>query len=360
MPTTISTNTRSEPLNAQATSMKAIVQDQYGSADVLRLEEVQKPEVGDDDVLVRVQAAGVHIGDWHVMTGEPRLMRVMGFGFRAPKARVRGMDVAGTVESVGKNVTRFQAGDDVFGICHGSFAEYACARANKLASKPTNLTFEQAAVVPTSACTALQALRGPGEIRAGQRVLINGASGGIGLFAMQIAKSLGAEVTGVSSTTKMDMVHRIGADRVIDYTKEDFTRSAQRYDLILDMVGNRSLSQLRRALTPRGTLVLVGGEGGDRWIGALSRSMRALVVSPFVSQRLRPVLGAANTYDLEFLKELIEAGKVRPVVDRTFPLSEASNAIRYLNEGHARGKVVIAVRATAAIPDGTTVAGINS
>ena len=360
MPTTISTNTRSEPLNAQATSMEAIVQDQYGSADVLRLQEVQKPEVGDDDVLLRVHAAGVHIGDWHVMTGEPRLMRVMGFGFRAPKARVRGMDVAGTVESVGKNVTRFQAGDGIFGICDGSFAEYACARADKLASKPTNLTFEQAAAVPTSACTALQALRGPGEIQPGQRVLINGASGGIGLFAVQIAKSLGAEVTGVCSTTKMDMVHRIGADRVIDYTKEDFTRSAQRYDLILDMVGNRSLSQLRHALTPRGTLVLVGGEGGDRWIGALSRSMRALVVSPFVSHRLRPVLGAANTHDLEFLKELIEAGKVRPVVDRMFPLSEASNAIRYLNEGHARGRVVIAVRATAAMPDGMTVAGSNS
>src|SRR5205823_3540368 len=243
----------------------------------------------------------------------------------------------------GKNVTRFQAGDDVFGICDGSFAEYACARADKLGLKPTNLTFDQAAAVPTSACTALQALRGPGEIHPGQTVLINGASGGIGLFAVQIAKSFGAEVTGVCSTTKMDMVHVIGAHHVIDYTKEDFTRSAHRYDLILDMVGNRSLSQLRQALTARGTLVLVGGEGGDRWIGALSRSMRALVVSPFVSQRLRPVLGAATTRDLEFLKELIEAGKVRPVVDRTFPLSEASNAIRYLNEGHARGRVVIGV-----------------
>src|SRR5437764_1893344 len=190
-----------------------------------------------------------------------------------------------------------------------------------ISPKPTNLTFEQAAAVPTSACTALQALRGPGEIQPGQTVLINGASGGIGLFAVQIAKSLGAEVTGVCSTPKMDMVHAIGADHVIDYAREDFTRSAQRYDLILDMVGNRSLSQLRRALTPRGTLVLVGGEGGDRWIGALSRSMRGLVMSPFVSQRLRPVLGAATTRDLEFLKELIEAGKVRPVVDRTFPLS---------------------------------------
>jgi NADPH:quinone reductase-like Zn-dependent oxidoreductase len=357
---TILKHTTSKELNGQATTMRAIVQDQYGSADVLHLQEVDKPEVGDDDVLLRVHAAGVHIGDWHVMTGEPRLMRMMGFGFRAPKARVRGMDVAGTVESVGKNVTRFQAGDDVFGICDGSFAEYACARADKLAPKPTNLTFEQAAAIPTSACTALQALRGPGEIQAGQRVLINGASGGIGLFAVQIAKSLGAEVTGVCSTPKMEMVQSIGADHVIDYTKDDFTRSAQRYDLILDMVGNRSLAQLRRALTPRGTLVLVGGEGGDRWIGALSRSMRALVVSPFVSQQLRPVLGAANTQDLEFLKDLVEAGKVRPVVDRTYPLSEVPDAIRYLTNGHARGKIIIIVRGAAAAPEVMTVAGVAS
>ena len=360
MPTTVSSHTTSGQLKAQATTMKAIVQDEYGSADVLHLQEVDKPEVGADDVLLRVHAAGVHIGDWHVMTGEPRLMRIMGFGFRAPKARVRGMDVAGTVEAVGRNVTRFQAGDDVFGICDGSFAEYACGRADKLAPKPTNLTFEQAAAVPTSACTALQALRGPGEIQAGQSVLINGASGGIGLFAVQIAKSLGADVTGVCSTPKMDMVRAIGAEHVIDYTKEDFTRTAQGYDLILDMVGNRSLSQLRRALTSRGTLVLVGGEGGDRWIGALSRSMRALVVSPFVSQRLRPVSGAAKTPDLEFLKDLIEAGKVRPVVDRMYPLSEVPRAIRYLNEGRARGKVVITVRGTTAVPEGMTVAAAAS
>src|SRR5205085_6727593 len=209
MPTITPTPTQSKELNSHITTMKAITQDEYGLPDVLHLQEIQKPEVGDDDVFLRVHAAGVHIGDWHMMTGEPRLMRMMGFGFRAPKARVRGMDVAGTVEAVGKNVTRFRAGDDVFGICDGSFAEYACARANKLASKPTNLTFEQAAAVPTSACTALQALRGPGEIQPGQTVLINGASGGIGLFAVQIAKSFGAEVTGVCSTTKMDMVHGI-------------------------------------------------------------------------------------------------------------------------------------------------------
>jgi NADPH:quinone reductase-like Zn-dependent oxidoreductase len=351
MATTIP-HTTSMELKGQATTMQAITQDQYGSPDVLRLQEVDKPEVGDDDVLISVRAAGVHIGDWHLMTGEPYLMRIMGFGFRAPKARVRGMDVAGTVDAVGKNVTRFHASDDVYGSCDGSFAEYACARSDKLAPKPTNLTFEQAAAVPTSACTALQALRGPGQIQPGQAVLINGASGGVGMFALQIAKSFGAEVTGVCSTTKADMVRSVGADRVIDYTQEDFTRSGQQYDLILDMVGNRSLSQLRRALAPRGTLVLVGGEGGDRLIGALSRSMRALVEAPFVSQRLRPVLGAVNTQDLQFLKGLIEAAKVTPVIDRTYPLSEVSDAIRYLIGGQARGKIVITVRGAEPCPKG--------
>jgi NADPH:quinone reductase-like Zn-dependent oxidoreductase len=328
-----------------ATTMKAIVQDQYGSADVLQLQEVNKPAIGDDDVLVRVHAAGVHIGDWHVMTGQPYLMRVVGFGFRAPKARVRGMDVAGMAEAVGKNVTRFKAGDEVFGTCDGSFAEYACARSDRLAPKPANLTFEQAAAVPTSACTALQALRGVGEIQPGQKVLIIGASGGIGIFAVQIAKSFGAEVSGVCSTGRADMVRSVGADHVIDYTQEDFTRSGQRHDLILDMVGNRSLSDLRRALNPSGTLVLVGGEGGNRVIGALSRSLLALVVSPFVSQALRPILAMANTNDLQFLKELIGSGKVTPVVDRIYSLSEVPDAIRYLNQGHARGKIVITVRA---------------
>ncbi|HEY5529179.1 MAG TPA: NAD(P)-dependent alcohol dehydrogenase [Thermoleophilia bacterium] len=323
--------------------MKAIIQDQYGSPDVLELQEVDRPEIGDDDVLVRVRAAGVHIGDRHIMTGLPYLMRVMGFGLRAPKARVRGTDVSGTVEAAGKNVTRFQAGDDVFGTCDGSFADHTRAREDKLAPKPANLTFEQAAAVPTSACTALQALRDRGGIQPGQKVLIVGASGGVGMFAVQIAKSFGAEVTGVCSTTKVDMVRSIGADHVIDYTQEDFTQSGQRYDLILDMVGNRSLSHLRRALTPRGTLVLVGGEGGDRWIGAVGRSIRALVVSPFVSQRMRMIVATANTEDLQFLKELIEAAKVTPVIDRTYSLSEVPDAIRYLNDGHARGKIVITV-----------------
>lgn len=340
---TILKHTMSKELTGQAITMKAIIQDRYGSPDLLALQGIDKPEIGDDDVLVRVHAAGLHIGDWHLMTGLPYLMRIMGFGLRAPKARVRGTDVAGTVEAVGKKVTRFQAGDEVFGTCDGSFAEYACAREDMLAPKPVNLTFEQAAAVPTSACTALQALRDTGEIQPGQQVLIIGASGGVGMFAVQIAQSFGAEVTGVCSTAKVDMVRSIGADHVIDYTQEDFTRSGQRYDLILDMGGNRSLSQLRRALTPRGTLVLVGGEGGNRWIGAVGRSLRALVVSPFVSQNLRMIFATAKTEDLRFLKALIEAAKVTPVIDRRYPLSAAPDAIRYLTEGHARGKIVITV-----------------
>jgi NADPH:quinone reductase-like Zn-dependent oxidoreductase len=337
-----STNRAAPELNGQAKTMQAIVQDQYGSADVLKLQEIDKPEVGFDDVLIRVHAAGVHIGDWHLMSGEPYLMRIIGFGFRGPKARVRGMDVAGTVEAVGQNVTRFQAGDQVFGTCDGSFAEYALARQDMLALKPANLTFEQAAAVPTSAFTALQALR-TGAIQPGQKVLIVGASGGVGMFAVQIAKSFGAQVTGVASTAKLDVVRSLGADHVIDYTKEDFTRSGQRYDLVLDMGGNRSLSQLRRALTPRGTLVLVGGEGGDRWIG-IGRSLQALLVSPFVSQKLRPVASKPNQADLQTLKQLIDTGKLTPVIDKTYSLREAANAIRYLHEGRARGKLVVILR----------------
>jgi NADPH:quinone reductase-like Zn-dependent oxidoreductase len=322
-------------------TMQAVVQDTYGSADVLRLETLPRPTITDDEVLVRVRAAGVHIGDWHVMTGQPYLMRVMGFGLRAPKARVRGLDLAGTIEAVGKNVTKFHAGDDVFGTCGGAFAEHATARVDTLAPKPANLTFEQAAAVPTSACTALQALR-TGGIASGQQVLIIGASGGVGIFAVQIAKAFGAEVTGVCSTTKADLVRSIGADHVIDYTQEDFTQSGNRYDLILDTGGNRSLSQLRRALTAKGTLVLVGGEGGGRWIGgAMGRSMRALMLSPFVSQQLRMIVATAKAADLEILKELIEAGKVAPVIDKTFPLSETPAALGYLAAGHARGKLVI-------------------
>jgi NADPH:quinone reductase-like Zn-dependent oxidoreductase len=332
------------PVLAQKTTMQAIVQDRYGSSSVLKLRSIDIPEIGADDVLVRVRAAGVHIGDLHVMTGQPYLMRIVGFGLRAPKARVRGMDVAGTVEAIGSNVTRFHTGDDVYGTCDGAFAEYASARADTLAPKPSNLTFEQAAAVPHGAITALQGLRDTGEIKRGQKVLIIGASGDVGMFAVQIAKWFGAEVTGVCSTTKMDMVRSIGADRVIDYGKEDFTRSGKHYDLILDTGGNRSLSQVRRALTPTGTLVLVGGEGGDRWIGGGTwRSVRALVLSRFVSQRLRPVLATPNTGDLVLLTQLIEAATITPMIGRTYRLSETSDAIRQLEEGHARGKVVITV-----------------
>jgi NADPH:quinone reductase-like Zn-dependent oxidoreductase len=344
MPTTTLDHTTSTELNAPATTMQAIIQDQYGSADVLKFQQVDKPVVGLDDVLVRVHAAGLHIGDWHVMTGQPYLMRIIGFGFRAPKARVRGIDVAGVVEAVGQNVTQFQAGDEVFGTCDGAFAEYALARADMLALKPANLTFEQAAAVPTSASTALQALRNAGGIQPGQQVLIVGASGGVGMFAVQIAKSFGAEVTGVCSTAKVDMVSAIGADHVIDYTREDFTRGGQRYDVILDTGGNRSLSALTHALIPGGTLVLVGGEGGDRWIG-IGRPLQALALSPFVrdGKKLRPLASKANQADLQFLKGLMETGKVTPVVDRTYSLSETADAMRHLEQRQGRGKVVITV-----------------
>jgi NADPH:quinone reductase-like Zn-dependent oxidoreductase len=328
-----------------STRMRAIVQDRYGgdAADVLRLEEIDRPDVGDDDVLVRVRAAGVHIGDWHVMTGQPYLMRVMGFGFRGPKARVRGIDVAGTVEATGTNATRFQVGDDVFGTVEGSFAEYATGREDTLVLKPTNLAFEEAAAVPTSACTALQALNA-GQIASGQQVLIIGASGAVGMFAVQIAKSLGSQVTGVCSPGKVDLVRSLGADGVIDYTKSELTQDGRQYDLILVMGGNRSLSELRRALTPKGTLVLVGGEGGGRLIGgAMGRSLRALALSPFVSHSLRMIVAAAKSADLQVLTELIEADKVAPVIDRTYPLSKVPDAIGYLHAGHARGKVVITV-----------------
>lgn len=322
--------------------MKAIVQDRYGSADVLRLRDIDRPELGDDDVLVRVLAAGVDPGVWHLMTGLPYLVR-LGFGLRAPKTPVRGMDVAGRVEEVGENVTQFEVGDEVFGTCNGSFAEYARATEDKLALKPANLSFEQAAAVPVSACTALHALRDSGEVRAGQKVLIVGASGGVGTFAVQLAKAFGAQVTGVCSTTKLELVRSIGADQVIDYTRDDFSQMGERYDLILDIAGNRSLSLLRSALTPEGTLVIVGGEGGGPWLGGTDRQIRALILSPFVRHNLRNFISVENKGDLLVLKELIESGKVTPVIDRTYPLREAPDAIRYLEDGHARGKVVIKV-----------------
>jgi len=323
--------------------MKAIVQDRYGPADVLELREINKPKVGDDDVLVRVHTAGVNPGVWHAMTGRPYVMRLMGFGLRRPKARIRGTDVAGRVEAVGKGVASLQPGDEVSGDCNGSFAEYACAREDKLVRKPANLTFEQAAAVPDSGVTALQGLRDAGGVKPGQKVLIIGAAGGIGTFAVQIAKSFGAQVTGVCSTTKTDLVRSIGADHAIDCTREDFASGRQRYDVILDTAGNRSLSHLRRALTPQGTLVIIGGEGGGQWFG-MGRQLRAFVLSPFVGQKLHSLFSLERPKkDLQFLKELVEAGKVTPVIDRTYRLSEVPAPIRHWEAGHARGKVVVTV-----------------
>ncbi|MGH3910321.1 MAG: NAD(P)-dependent alcohol dehydrogenase [Pseudonocardiaceae bacterium] len=324
--------------------MKAIVQDRYGEAqDVLRLEEIDRPDVGDDEVLLRVHAAGVDRGVWHLMAGLAYPVRLAGYGVRAPKTRVRGREVAGRVEAVGKNVTTLQPGDEVFGIGEGCFAEYACARADKLAPKPKNLTFEQAAAATISALTALQAVRDRGQVQPGQKVLVIGASGGVGTFAVQIAKAFGADVTGVCSTTKVDLVRSLGADHGIDYTRDDITDSGQRYDVILDIGGHRSLTHLRRALTPRGTLVIVGSETGGRWLGGIDRQLRALLLSPFVGQKLSSLLSSENANDLIALTELIESGKVTPVIDRTYPLSETPAAIRYMTEGHARGKVVINV-----------------
>ena len=323
--------------------MKAIVQDKYGSPDVLELRDIDKPEIEDEDVLVRVHVAGVGREVWHVMTGLPYPIRLAGYGLRAPKNPVIGSDVAGVVEAVGKNVTRFQPGDEVFGLGKGSFADYARAREDKLAPKPANLTFEQAAVVAISGLTALQGLRDHGKVRPGQEVLVIGASGGVGTYAVQLAKAFGAHVTGVCSTKKVDMVRSIGADHVIDYTHDDFAEGEQRYDLILDIGGNSSLSRLRRALNSQGTLVIVGGETDGRWLGGTDRQIRALMLSPFVGQKLGTFVSKENHEDLIILKELIESRKVTPVIDRTYPLSEVPEAIRYLQEGHAQGKVVITV-----------------
>ena len=323
--------------------MKAIVRDTYGSLDVLELRDIDKPEIGDEEVLVRVHAAGVGRDVWHVMTGLPYPIRLAGYGLRAPKNPVIGSDVAGVVEAVGKNVTRFQPGDEVFGIGKGSYAEYVCAREDKLAPKPANLTFEQAAVVAIMGSTALQALRDHGKVRQGHEVLIIGASGGVGTYAVQIAKAFGANVTGVCSTQKVEMVRSIGADHVIDYTQEDFAEGDQRYDVILDIGGNSSLTRLRRALASQGTLVIVGGEGGGRWLGGTDRQLRAMMLSPLVGQKLGTFVNKENHEDLLVLGELIESGKVTPIIDKTYSLAEVPEAIRYLEEGHARGKVVISV-----------------
>ena len=322
--------------------MQAIVQDRYGSAEVLEAREVDKPEIRATEVLLRVRAAGVNPADWAIMSGLPYIARPV-YGLRKPKNPVRGTDVAGTVEAVGASVTRFKPGDEVFGWCVGSFADYAAASEDALAIKPAKLTFEQAAGVPMAGFVALQALRDHGKVRAGQKVLVNGASGGIGTFAVQIAKSLGAEVTGVCSTRNVDLVRSIGADHVIDYTKEDFTRSGQQYDFILDNVANHSLTDLRRALTPSGTLIPNGGGFDHRWMASGGRIVRAAVLFRFGSQTLGNFLMSANQQDLGVLKELIEAGKVTPVLDRAYPLSEAREAIDHVGKGHARGKVTVTV-----------------
>jgi NADPH:quinone reductase-like Zn-dependent oxidoreductase len=328
--------------NLQVTTMRAILQDRYGPAEVLQLGRVERPVPKDDEVLVRVHAAGVDPGVWHLMTGLPYPIR-LGYGLGKPKTRVRGQDVAGRVAAVGAKVTRFRPGDELFGTGNGSFAEYACVREDRAAPKPANLSFEQAAAVPISAQTALQGLRDAGKVRAGQRVLVIGAAGGVGSFAVQLAKAFGAEVTGVCSTTKTELVRSIGADEVIDYTREDFAATGRRWDLILDTAGNRPLSQLRRALAATGTLVIIGGEGGGRWLGGLDRGLRAVLLSPFVRQRLRVPIARDRAADLEVLRELIEAGKVTPVIGRTYPLPEAPEAIRQLEQGHARGKFVVTV-----------------
>ena len=320
--------------------MKAIVQDTYGPPEVLELREVERPAVGDGDVLVRVRAASVNPQDWHLMRASPFIVRTSGTGLRTPTMPIRGTDAAGLVEAVGDGVTRLRPGDEVLGWCKGAFAEYVCAPEDNFVPKPVELSFEAAATVGMAGCTALQGLRDTGELEAGQEVLIVGAGGGVGTYAVQIAKALGARVIGVCSTTKVELVRSLGADQVIDYTREDFTRGERRYDLIFQLAGTASPSACRRALTPNGTLVLSSGEG--RFAG-IDRILRALVAAPFVRQRMRVLMTKETNEDLVTLVGLIDAGKLTPVVDRTYPLSDVPEAISHVEEGHARGKVVIVI-----------------
>jgi NADPH:quinone reductase-like Zn-dependent oxidoreductase len=345
----VTTTDHASPGHAQLTeveSMKAIVQDRYGDVDVLDFRDIDQPVPKANQVLVRVRAAGLHRGDWHVMTGLPYLIRLVvpTLGLRRPKTPVLGMDLAGTVEAVGEQVTRFRPGDAVFGWCDGSFAEYAIAPEDQLAAKPVDLSFEQAGVVPISGFAALQGLRDVGDVQAGQTVLVIGAAGGVGSFAVQLAKAFGAQVTGVASTAQLELVRSIGADEVIDYTRQDVTDGIRQWDLILDCAGRRTLSQLRRALTPTGTLVIVGGEGAGRWLGGFDRQLRALVLSRLVGQRLRMLSSKPGHQDLEVLRELLEAGKLSPVIGRSYPLGEVPEAIRQMVEGRGGGgKIVITV-----------------
>jgi NADPH:quinone reductase-like Zn-dependent oxidoreductase len=340
------TGARQEPIETGEPHMKAVVYTNYGSPDVLEIRDVKKPVPNDDQILVKVRAASVNPLDWHFMEGTPYIMRAMGTGLRKPKDPRLGVDYAGTVEAVGKNVTQFKPGDEVFGGRTGAFAEYVCARANRaVVLKPANLTFEQAASVPIAAITALQGLRDKGKIQPGQKVLINGASGGVGTFAVQIAKTFGTDVTGICSTRNLDLVRSLGADHVIDYTKEDFTKRKQRYDLILDNVGTQPLSGFRHVLQPKGICVMIGGGGPNDGglIGPMGRPVKALLLSPFISQKMGMLMSELNKKDLTTLADLMQSGKVTPVIDRTYPLSQIADAIRYLEQGHARGKVVITV-----------------
>jgi NADPH:quinone reductase-like Zn-dependent oxidoreductase len=325
--------------------MQAIVQRRYGTVpeDVFRLEQTARPAPAPGEVLVRVRAAGVDRGTWHLMTGLPYLARIAGFGLRAPKIQVPGWAIAGTVEAVGKDVTGLKPGDEVFGTCRGSFAQYATTRESRLAPKPASLTFEQAAALPNPATTALQAIRDKAKLRSGQHVLVIGASGGVGTFAVQIAKAFGAEVTGACSTAKTDLVQAVGADHVLDYTREDPVAGQHRYDVIIDIGGNRRLAHLRRALAPRGTLVITGGEDGGPLLGGIGRNIQAQLLSPFVSQRLTAFVAREHRADLMTLGDMADSGAITPAIDRVYPLSEAAAALRHLAEGRARGKVVISV-----------------
>ncbi len=319
--------------------MRAMVHDVYGAPELLQLRDIDQPAIGDDEVLIRVYAAGLHVGDCFGVRGEPFAMRLVS-GLLKPQYGVPGFDVAGKVEAIGKKVKRFQPGDEVFGVCKGSCAEYASTKEDLLALKPANLSLVQAAALPTSGLAALHGLRDAGKLQAGQKVLVNGAAGGVGSFAVQIARSFGAEVTGVCSTANAELVRSLGADHVIDYTREDFTQEGARYDLIFDNVENRSLAECRRALTPSGTLVLNSGTGASG-IKMMIRLVKPLVVSPFVRQNLRRYLSTPNHQDLTVLKEFVESGKLSPVVGQTYPLSRTAEALRYIEGGHARGKVVI-------------------
>ena len=323
--------------------MKAIVQDRFGPPDVLRLADTGLPEAGPGDVLIRVHAAALNPADWHILRGDPRIARLMGLGLTRPKARVAGIDVAGVVEAAGANVRGLRIGDQVLGFCRGAFAEYACAGADLVVPKPVALTFEQAAAVPVAATTALRGIRDVGQVTAGQRVLVNGAGGGVGTYAVQIAAALGAEVTGVCSTRNAGLVRSIGAAHVIDYTTADFTGGRTRYDVILDNVSSLPLSRLRGALTPNGTLVLNGGGSPGHVFGPVAGIARAVVANAFVSQRLRPLPSQQNREELLAVTGLIEDGKLTPVVDRTYPLADTAEGLRYVEQGHARGKAVVTV-----------------